>query len=217
MLSPIRIAAMVLMCVLGTVPASATPVTYDEAVSGDLGDAFPATLFVLDLGINTVAGTIAVQPFIAPSPADFDNFAISVPAGMHLTDLSYSFVAAINPGTIQAVIQYDLNNGNASYTFPPLASVNIDQLGTGLIHPFGAALPLGAGTYAVQQVGLGAGGTGTPGFRTDYTWHFTVEQDTAVVPEPTTFCLLGTGLLVARARRWRGTRQAPHRTARKRA
>jgi len=136
MLSQVRVASVAMMCVLGTVRASdATPVAYDEAVSGDLGDAFPATLFVLDAGVNAVAGTVEVQALTPPAfPIDFDNFAISVPSGMHFTEISYSFVAAINPGTIQAVVQYVLDDGNAFYILPSLASVNVDQLGISPVH-----------------------------------------------------------------------------------
>jgi len=40
-------------------PAAATPISYSESDSGDLGQVLPApTVFALDVGVNTVAGTI---------------------------------------------------------------------------------------------------------------------------------------------------------------
>jgi hypothetical protein len=77
--------------------AYSTPITYNEAVSGDLGDAFPATVFTLDIGANTVVGTTSFG--FNGVAFDFDQFAFVVPAGTHVTDITYAF-ATTTAGTI---------------------------------------------------------------------------------------------------------------------
>src|SRR4051812_38147432 len=69
--------------------AYAIPVTYNEGVSGDLGETFPATVFTLDVGSNTVSGTTSFG--FNGVAFDFDQFAFVVPVGMHVTDITYAF------------------------------------------------------------------------------------------------------------------------------
>src|SRR6266540_3135171 len=80
---------VVMMLVTGFVrSAAATPLSYSEAVSGDLIEVLTApTVFTLDVGVNTVSGTFGFNP-----EADFDSFAFSVPVGMVVTNISYAFV-----------------------------------------------------------------------------------------------------------------------------
>jgi hypothetical protein len=64
---PATFAFMVLTTTF-TSPATATPLSYSEAVSGDLIEVLPAaTVFTLDVGVNTVSGTFGVNP------VDFDS------------------------------------------------------------------------------------------------------------------------------------------------
>ena len=49
-----------LLLTTSVAPATAAPINYSEAVSGDLGASLPApTIFALDAGVNTVSGTLA--------------------------------------------------------------------------------------------------------------------------------------------------------------
>src|SRR5262245_46295881 len=63
---------------------SATPIAYDEGVSGDLPPSYPAPLFTLDVGSNTVKGTTHLT--LVNTSVDFDDFAFVVPVGTHVTD-----------------------------------------------------------------------------------------------------------------------------------
>ena len=187
--------------------ARATPVAYDEAISGDLGGAFPATAFTLDVGANTVKGT--THFFTSNSNVDFDQFAIVVPVGMQVTDITYAFQTQTLPGTntIVANSEYQLDNGNAQAAVPYLANLNINLLGASPVHPFGTGLPLGPGTYAVDQFSVTSTGSGG-GWTADYTWTIDVQSNgAAAVPEPATLCLFGTGLALAAVRRRRQSRR----------
>jgi len=199
----LTLAALVFACAVRT--SAASPIVFSETVSGDLGEGFPAQLFTLDVGVNTISGNTHVL-FELPFnfSVDFDDFAITIPAGLELGGITYAFVPVVTPGTTSATSEYQLGAGNTSPS-PPLASATIDFQGPLLVFPFASALPLGAGTYAVNQSQMSGAGEGLVGFSADYTWAFTVRQlaeDPVPVPEPASLFLLASGLL-AGARRWR--------------
>ena len=102
-----------------------TPITYNEAVSGDLGDNFAARMFTLDAGSNTVSGTTS---FGANGIGfDFDNFAFVVPAGMHVTDITYAFTTVTNGDMAFRSIGYLLGDGNAQPVFPSLGNFAVTE------------------------------------------------------------------------------------------
>ena len=175
--------------------AQAAPLTYDEALSGDLGNAFPASEFRLDIGDNTVAGSTFYR---SSGDFDFDTFAIVIPVGTRLTDVVYSFQATLLPGTAVGASEYILDEGNADVTFPYLAAYDVILTGPTAVHPFDGGLPVGSGTFVVQHYSLGASGNG---FDADYDWTFTVEPE--AIPEPASFVLIGVGLAGAWVRRRR--------------
>ena len=68
--------------------ASALPLAYDEAISGDL--AYPYQTLNLDAGLNTIRGTCTYD--LTHRFDDFDHFLFVVPEGMELTTFSFSSV-----------------------------------------------------------------------------------------------------------------------------
>src|SRR5262245_37257875 len=105
----VRIATVAILVLLAHV-CQASPISYDEAVSGDLPDLFPSTVFALDVGANTLRGTTHVLVIVPVlTSVDFDQFAFTVPAGTHLTDIVYSFHLSAMPGLSTAQVNYTLD------------------------------------------------------------------------------------------------------------
>ena len=183
-------------CLLGCFasPAGAAPFTYSEGA--DLsGFPPPFTVFALDVGLNTVSGTIE-QDFLGQGISDFDAFAFSVPAGTQLTQFSFSFLTQLLSGTTGAATSFLLVDGNASGS-PILGQGNVDFFSTSPVTLFGGPnLPLGPGVYSVKEALQFTSGTGSspPGWSSDYTWGLQVVATDSGVPEPATLALLGLGL-----------------------
>jgi hypothetical protein len=198
---------VVMLVMLGLVrPASATPINYQESVSGDLPDSLPvpaAFLFPLDVGVNTVSGTASLDFSNANNAIhDIDSFAFTVPVGMVLTDISYAFVRSGNSTT--GFYEYKLFKDNALVT--ALGVDTIDLFAPSPKSIFVAELPLSDGTYGFETNNLGVSNGGR--WTDDYTWSLTVARTDAPVPEPASLALLGSGLIGAGVRRWRIRRTA---------
>ena len=196
-----RVGGVAALVLAPAAQAAASPLTFNEAVSGDLAQNLPmANPFNLDLGVNTISGAMFGDDF----GRDFDSWAFTVPAGMQLTNLSLAISSTINPGTAHAEMDYGFNPGNVFDNTPSLGFATFDMMGSGPGSVWSAALPLGAGVYGISYISAGYGGF-NPGFYSNYTWSLTVEGiggNAPAVPEPASLALVGTGLL-AGVRRWR--------------
>jgi hypothetical protein len=201
-------AFVVMMVMQGLVrPASATPISYQESVSGDLPDSLPAppaAVFTLDVGANTLSGTSHFS--VSSNGAfdfDLDSFAFIVPVGMKVTNISYAFTRGGNANAGR--VDYELVLGNALVT--DLGDDSVDLFAPSPKSMFGGAFPVSAGTYGLQNSLLQEDPVGA-GWTDNYTWSLTVARTDAPVPEPASLVLLGSGLLGAGVRRWRARRTA---------
>jgi hypothetical protein len=91
MLRHVSTLALILLS-LATTRIEASPLTYDEAVSGDLASGL-VTVLSLGAGSNTVAGRMHffVYPDASPNPTfdwDADPVDLRLPTGLHITSIS---------------------------------------------------------------------------------------------------------------------------------
>lgn len=179
--------AAVVIFMFGLV-ANAAPITYNESVSGDLQSTCPCNVFAFDLGINSISGTTFVNAVLPTF--DFDSFAFSIPAGMQLTQVTYSFVATFSGAIVtSATDEYLLYQGNTGLpSSQPIGDQSVNFLAGSPVAFFNAPLPLGNGTYTVKDVTKTVSSNGN--WSVAYRWDYTV----SAVPEPGTLTLVCLGL-----------------------
>jgi hypothetical protein len=161
---------------------SAAPITYSEAISGDLPSFAIAPLGALDTGLNTIQGRTC---FIADGSCqfgDFDSFRFTLSPGLVVQSISLDFTTTLLPGSSWARTGFELRDVGPNLL---LGSDDFNVLGpTGSVPAFGGVLPLiDSGQFAIEQRSLARTG---PGWFADYTWSIQVGQ----VPEPSTLALL---------------------------
>jgi hypothetical protein len=187
--------------------AQAVPFHYSESADGDLAGV-PSTAFSLGIGNNTISGSTHFAVNITgPGPhydTDFDSFALDLPAGSWLVNISLAFTTA-SSNTVSADAELRLCRGVSNC----LSDVLGYQTGSffdasPLQIDFGGALPISAGTYTLFTSGLGIGPaidlSLSKSWSVDYQWTLRVVP----IPEPSVLLLLGlclAGLAVTRRRK----------------
>jgi hypothetical protein len=180
-------------------PAHAASFSYSEGT--DLPALLPATsVFGFDIGTNTVGGSTSFNP--DSTGADFDSFAFSIPPGTTLAQVSFAFTIQTSAGVNKAETSFALDNDNAFPSGAIVATSTIDLLGSSPFAFAAGALPLGPGTYGLNQLNVGLVGGSLPrSWIANYTWSLTVVAASA--PEPGSLFLLASGLAAMAAWRWR--------------
>src|SRR5262245_7493528 len=120
----VRVGGVAALVLVPAARAAASPLTYNEAVSGDLawhasGDA----VLNLDVGINTISGHM----FTDSIGQDWDSFAFSIPSGAQLTGISVTYASTWTPGTFHAELDYELHQGPV-HTIPRLGFMTLNMM-----------------------------------------------------------------------------------------
>jgi hypothetical protein len=161
---------------------SAAPMTYSEAVSGDLPTFTIAPMGALDTGLNTIQGRTCFTADGSCQWGDFDSFRFTLSPGLVVQSISLDFTTTLLPGSSWARTGFELREFEPNLL---LDSDDFNVLGpTGSVTAFSGVLSLiDSGQFAIEQRSLARTGAG---WFADYTWSIQVAQ----VPEPSTLALL---------------------------
>jgi hypothetical protein len=199
-LKPLALIGMLAGLAMAAQIAQATPIHFDESLSGDLGEQ-PSGDFYFDRGDNTISGTTHFGVNLPGRPRfdiDADSFAFTLPSGSRLDGIWVSF-ATTSFNAVKAneelrlcagigVCDSDLTDliGTQTESFLDASPLAVD---------FGYS-SLGAGTYSIVPAGLGIApldvSVGIESWSTDYTWTFRVVD----VAEPGVAFVFLSGLLL---------------------
>lgn len=185
----LRLWLSLFVCVCAAGSAGAVPLAATETLDYSNASGAPTAVGMLDVGVNTVSGTVPPFPPGGPTGAfDLDYFSVILPGGMSITamDLVVSLYSNLVAST-----------SNVQLLSPSSGNETFDANGTVSISPFAiSGSPVGFGIIPglQQKPTFPFNITSTDGFK--YTLNITV------VPEPGSAGLLALGLVgTALARR----------------
>jgi hypothetical protein len=166
---------------------SATPVNFDEASGGDLPVHDVLPIFALEIGTNTVGGTIGRQiPFFD----DFDSFAFTIPAGARLKSGIVELKDAANDLDL---VDWELYDG----AITPVGVLRREYFRVYSPGSTSIQSRLGPGTYNIYSVGW------TIYDPAPALSNYTFTLEVAVIPEPTIGLLITSGIAAISMCRWR--------------
>ncbi|MPY68886.1 MAG: PEP-CTERM sorting domain-containing protein [Alphaproteobacteria bacterium] len=184
-----RFLAVSALAALAAGAANAAPITYDEAIDGDLTQFMSLTL---DTGVNTVTGTFNFLP------GDNDNASIVVGPGKRLVGVTLDILGFTTTGTLSLS---EARFGGGLYALPSVTVINALEatlIEHGVTLATSASLDLFSGDLADgRYLGGFTGGIATSGSGTldvAYRWTYVVDDATAAVPAPASGLLLAAGL-----------------------
>jgi hypothetical protein len=175
-------------------PAYGAPFSYSEGVSGDLTADLPApVVFSFGIGTNTITGANSVAIGVSD---DRDSFAFSIPAGAQLAQVTLAFSLTSNPVILTSATESErLNSGPVG--LGNIAALDVNFLAGSPINAYSANLPLGPGTYSIQDFVHGCFPANPNCTWTDnYTWSFVVTARGVPLPGSLLLMLVGFGALV---------------------
>jgi len=177
-----RPVALLAATLIGMGSAGAAPISYSEAVSGDLPSFTIAPLGALDTGLNTIQGRTCFTADESCQWGDYDSFRFTLSPGFVVESVSLDFTTTLLSGSSWARTGFELREVEPNLL---LGSDEFNILGpTGSVAVFAGVLPLiDSGQFAIEQRSLALTG---PGWFADYTWSIQVAQ----VPEPSSLALL---------------------------
>lgn len=180
------IASFIAILVCRACVTFASPVTYEENVSGDLTDGSdPLPIFHFDVGVNVVRGTFGRDHLFND---DFDSFAFTVPAGC---EMSFGQVSLIDDLGDFVRAYWQINMGAAYQNLDiPLQEFKANSPGTEIL-----AGGLGPGVYSVSHnlIEMNYPGPFAPEATADYEFSFEIVES---VPEPCLYMLFGPGIAI---------------------
>ena len=158
----------------------AAPITYDEAVDGDL----EAGISTLNLGngVNTVSGSV-VWSHDGIVDDDFDGFDFNLGSGSAVTSIFIDLALQNTGSGTWSNIGWSLKTGSGNLN----ESLSFPQVNQSI---FNSALPLSSGSFSLNQ-NSASGGLAQGDYRiADYTLTFNVSS----IPAPLSLALFCLGL-----------------------
>lgn len=171
--------------------ANAATINYDEATDGDIGPLGLSPYFMLDVGINSISGTVTWASSYSSTHSDWDDVVITIPNGTRLDSITYTINQTPGDTGIFNQTSYRLESGDFLNSNGTILGDDIYRFPLDGFSTFQTTLPLESNDYLLKHIYMA--GDLSPGevVSAAYRWEFNV----TAVPVPAAAWLFGTGLL----------------------